>query len=99
MDAEVVEAEILEERAPAAATRDAAHVWGLRWLPGPPPAGSGVDRTARPTRGDFWSWRSMSAGSPLGPASRHLPWPRLLGFVAGVLLFIALVAFGVLVGL
>lgn len=99
MDAEVVEAEILEERAPAAAPGDVAPGWGLRWLPGPPAGGAGADRTARPSGGDFWSWRSMTAGSPLGRVSRHLPWSRLLGFMAAVLLFIALVALGVLVGL
>lgn len=101
VEADVVDAEIVEDPPP----RAVAEV--------PPPLADRVsdrlpeqrhprspDAAARPpARSDFLSWRSAMTGATAGPADRRLPWPRLLGFLAGALLFVALVALIVLVAL
>lgn len=101
VDADVVDAEIIEDPPPRAVAE----------VP-PPLADRASDRlqeqrrprspdaaATRPARSDFLSWRSAMTGASAGPADRRLPWPRLLGLLAGALLFVALVALIVLVTL
>lgn len=101
VDADVVDAEIVEDSPPRAVVEN------------PPPLADRLsDRlpqqrrprspdaaATRPARSDFLSWRSAMTGATAGPADRRLPWPRLLGFLAGALLFVALVSLIVLVAL
>lgn len=101
VDADVVDAEIVEDSPPrvgAEAPPPLADRAFDRLQEQRRPRSSGAARP-RPARSDFLSWRSTMTGAAAGPADRRLPWPRLLGFLAGALLFVALVSLIVLVAL
>lgn len=100
-DADVIDAEIVEEPAPRSIVAEPLPVADPLLDPSQAPRHPRSSRNAepRPARSDFLSWRSAMTGAAAGPADRRLPWPRLLGFFAVALLFVALVSLIVLVAL
>lgn len=101
MHADVVDAEILEDpssRSVAAAPPHLAdRLIARRPARRRPRSPDAVE--ARTARSDFLSWRSALTGAASSPTHRRLSWPRLLGFLAGALLFVVLVSLAVLMAL